>query len=110
VAIVTVLASIVLAGLGTYCSRALFIVALAKRRIPPNISLAMDYVGPSVLAALVVTLLATPEGEVAIGAAEASALTVAALLAWRTRNHLLTVSVAMLVFWGVRALLAAPWP
>jgi branched-subunit amino acid transport protein len=107
VAPVTVLGAIILAGLGTYCCRALFIVVLAKRRIPPNLSLAMEYVGPSVLAALVVALLVTPEGEVAIGEAEVLALLVAALLGWQSRNHLLTVTVAMTVFWVVRALLGA---
>jgi branched-subunit amino acid transport protein len=107
VAPVTVLSAIFLAGLGTYCSRALFIVVLAKRRIPPNLSLAMEYVGPSVLAALVVALLVTPEGEVAIGEAEALALLVAALLGWQSHNHLLTVTVAMAVFWVVRALFDA---
>ena len=58
--------------------------------------------------ALVVALLVTPEGVVAIGEAEALALLVAALLGWKSRNHLLTVTVAMAVFWIVRVLLDAP--
>ncbi|WP_239017339.1 AzlD domain-containing protein [Seongchinamella sediminis] len=97
--------AIVIAGLGTYFSRAVFIIALANRQIPPNVRVAMEYVGPSVMAALVVTMLIGPGGEIAIGAPEACALLVAALTAWRSRNHLLTIVVAMLVFWVLRALL-----
>ncbi|TXS95336.1 AzlD domain-containing protein [Parahaliea maris] len=99
------LIAIVITGLGTYFSRAVFIIALANRHIPPQLRLAMEYVGPSVMAALVVTMLVTPEGEVALGAPEGLALLTAALVVWRTRNHLLTIVLAMTVFWSLRAVL-----
>ncbi|TGD72300.1 AzlD domain-containing protein [Mangrovimicrobium sediminis] len=99
------LIAIVIAGLGTYTSRALFILALANRRIPHGVSVAMEYVGPSVLAALVVALLTAPGQGGLPGAAELVALLVATLLAWKTRNHLLTLALAMLVFWALGALL-----
>lgn len=99
--------AILVAGLGTYFSRAVFILALANRRIPAPVRRAMEYVGPSVMAALVVTMLVTPEGELAAGLPEGAALAVAALLAWKTRNHLLTLTIAMAVFWGVGALAGA---
>lgn len=101
----TALFAILLSGIGTYFSRALFILVLAKQRIPASMKLAMEYVGPSVLAALVVTLLLTPDGGIALGVPESLGLLSAALLAWKTRNHLLTLGVAMAIFWGVRALL-----
>jgi branched-subunit amino acid transport protein len=101
------LLAILAAGLGTYFSRAVFIIALANRRIPPFVRLAMEYVGPSVMAALVVTMLMGPEGELAAGPAEALALVAAAVLAWTSRNHLLTLAAAMVVLWGVRAMVGA---
>ncbi|WP_116364661.1 AzlD domain-containing protein [Parahaliea mediterranea] len=101
----TALLAIVLSGLGTYFSRAVFIIALANRRIPSRLRLAMEYVGPSVMAALVMTMLISPQGEVMLGLPEGLALVTAALVAWRTRNHLLTIVLAMAVFWGLRALL-----
>ncbi len=103
----TALLSVLIAGLGTYFSRALFIIALANRRIPKTLTLAMEYVGPSVLAALVVTLLLSPGEGGGPGGAELLALAVAALMAWKTRNHLVTLGIAMLVFWVARALLGA---
>ncbi|MFV8820026.1 AzlD domain-containing protein [Haliea sp. E17] len=100
----TAFLSIVLTGLGTYFSRALFIVALANRRIPRRLTLAMEYVGPSVLAALVVTLLVSPGDSNGPGIAELLSLGVTAVLSWKTRNPLLTLVVAMTVFWGARYL------
>lgn len=98
------LLAIIAAGLGTYFSRAVFIIALANRQIPFQVRLAMEYVGPSVMAALVVTMLVGGDGELMVGAPEALSLLTAALVAWRTRNHLLTIVLAMTVFWGLRAI------
>lgn len=103
----TALLSILIAGIGTYFSRALFILALANRRIPQGLTLAMEYVGPSVLAALVVTLLASPGDATGPGGAEVLALGATAFLAWKTRNHLLTLGVAMAVFWVANALIGS---
>lgn len=97
--------AILLTGLGTYGSRSLFIIALANRHIPAQVRLAMEYVGPSVMAALVATMLVSPEGDVVIGATELAALGTAAALARFTRNHLVTLVGAMAVFWLLRALL-----
>jgi branched-subunit amino acid transport protein len=49
-------------GLGTYASRALFIVALANRTIPARVLQALQYVGPAVLASLIVAFLIDSEG------------------------------------------------
>jgi branched-subunit amino acid transport protein len=101
----TTFLAILVTGLGTYLSRALFIVALANRRIPPTLLLALHYVAPAVLGALIITMLTTPGGRVVLGCAEAGALLAAAAVAWRTRNHIYTVVAGMTVFWLLRALL-----
>ena len=95
--------AIVLAGIGTYASRALFIVALANQRFPPLALKALEYVAPAVMGALIVSMLSTPAGDVLIGAAELSGLSAAALVAWKTRNHIYTLVAAMAVFWVVGA-------
>jgi branched-subunit amino acid transport protein len=94
--------AILLTGLGTYGSRAVFIIALANRHIPGQVRLAMEYVGPAVMAALVATMLVSPQGTIVIGIAEVAALAVAAALTRITRNHLLTLLGAMAVFWVLR--------
>ena len=65
---------------------------------------ALEYVAPAVLGALVITMLITPEGNVALGYAEVPALVIAGVVALRTRNHILTVVAGMAVFWIVRTI------
>lgn len=93
--------AIVLAGVGSYLCRAVFIVAMANRRFPPIALRALEHVAPAVLGALVVSMLTTLEGEVMIGVAEASGLIITILVAWKTRNHIYTLFAAMLVLWLV---------
>ena len=97
--------SIAVCALGTYFSRAAFILALAKRRIPRPLERALEFVAPAVLGALVVTLLTDGTGAMTIGAAEGVALAFGAAVAWRTRSHVLTLSTGMTCFWLLRALL-----
>lgn len=91
--------AILVTGIGTYLSRAIFILALAQRRFPPLALRALEYVAPSVMGALIVTLLTSPQGEVLIGAPELVGLIVAAVTARATRNHILTLIFAMGAFW-----------
>lgn len=101
----TALVAAVVVGLGTYLSRAVFILALAKRRIPDGLLVALQFVAPAVLAALVVAILTDSSGSVAIGIPELSAFAVGGAVAHRTRNHILTLVSGMTVFWVVRALI-----
>lgn len=101
----TDLLAIVVVGLGTYMSRAVFILALANKRIPDAVLVALQFVAPAVLSALVVALLINEDGSVGIGVPELSAFAVGALVASRTRNHIYTLAAGMGVFWIVRALI-----
>ena len=98
------LVAVLLVGVGTYLSRASFILALANRAIPPRIVQALQYVAPAVLAALIFALLTTDEGTVAIGLPELSAFLAGGAVAYKTRNHLYTLIAGMAVFWIVRAI------
>jgi branched-subunit amino acid transport protein len=99
------LVAIAVVGLGTYFFRGLFIVSLAKRRIPEPVLVALQYVAPAVMAALIVALLTDSDGTVAIGVPELSAFAVGGAVAYRTKNHIWTLVAGMVVYWAVRALL-----
>ncbi|EED30921.1 Branched-chain amino acid transport protein (AzlD) [gamma proteobacterium NOR5-3] len=96
--------AIVLAGIGTYLSRAIFIVALADRQFPALALRALEYVAPAVMGALIVSMLTTAGGEVLIGLPELAGLGCAAMVAWKTRNHIYTLLTGMTVFWVVAAI------
>lgn len=99
------LLAVVLVGLGTYASRSVFVLALANRRIPDAVLVALQYVAPAVLAALIVALLTDGEtGQVAVGTPELAAFGMGAAVAYKTRNHIYTLIAGMAVFWLVRAL------
>jgi branched-subunit amino acid transport protein len=101
----TAFLAIVAVGIGTYLSRSIFILALAKRRIPDGVMVALQFVAPAVLGALVVTLLVGEDGTVAIGIPEAAAFLAGGLVTYRTRNNILTLVVGMGVYWITRAML-----
>lgn len=99
------LIAMVVVGLGTYASRSVFILALANRRIPDSVLVTLQFVAPAVLSALVIALLITDDGSVAIGIPELSAFAVGGVTAYKTRNHIYTLIAGMAVFWIVRALI-----
>jgi branched-subunit amino acid transport protein len=101
---VTAFLATLLVGIGTYVSRSLFILVLAKKKIPDPILVMLQFVAPAVLGALIVALLIDGDGSVAIGVPEATALTVGGVVTYKTRNHILTLVVGMVVYWVVRAL------
>jgi branched-subunit amino acid transport protein len=92
-------------GLGTYLFRAVFIVVLARRRIPDVVLVALKYVGPAVLGALIVALLTDSEGNVEIGVPEVAAFVAGGFVAHRTRSHVWTLFVGMAVYWVTLALI-----
>jgi branched-subunit amino acid transport protein len=92
-------------GIGTYLSRSIFILALAKRKIPNPVLVALQFVAPAVLGSLIIALLIDESGSVAIGIPEVTALAVGGAVTYKTRNHILTLVIGMTVYWVVRALL-----
>lgn len=91
-------------GVGTYLSRSIFILALAKKKIPNSVLVALQFVAPAVLGSLIIALLIEESGSVAIGIAEVAALAVGGAVTYKTRNHILTLVIGMTVYWVVRAL------
>lgn len=99
----TAFAAVLVVGLGTFASRALFIVGLAHREIPTPVLKALEYVAPATLAALIASML-TPEGGGSVGVAEVVGLAAAILCALRTRNLTVILVAGMAAYWLTRAL------
>jgi branched-subunit amino acid transport protein len=102
----TVIDSTVLVAMvatGTYLSRAGMILLLAGRDLPEAVLRALRYVGPAVLAALVVTFVADPDqANSGVTAAELAGLMASAATHYRWKSLGLTLAVGMAVFWIVR--------
>ncbi|HEX6947830.1 MAG TPA: AzlD domain-containing protein [Acidimicrobiia bacterium] len=98
------LIAILAVGLGSYIMRAVFIIALANREIPPSVVSALEYVAPAVLASLVVSLVVDAQGRLTIGIPEILALVAGSITVWRSRNYLLSTIVGMAVLWIVSAI------
>lgn len=92
-------------GIGTYLSRAIFIVALARKRIPDGVLLTLQFVAPAVLGSLIIALLIDETGSVSLGVPEMAAFLIGGGVAYKTRNHILTLLAGMTVFWLAQALL-----
>jgi branched-subunit amino acid transport protein len=94
------------AGLVTFATRLSFIALLGRVETPPVVSRALRYVAPAVLSAIVFQELLVREGSVhlAWGNERLLAGLVAAGVAWRTRNVLLTIAVGMCALWGLQAI------
>jgi len=98
-------AIVLVVGIGTYLMRAGLVLLLADRPLPPSIERALRNVGPAVLAALTVSLVASENADgTRIEISEIAALVVAALVAWRRYSLLVTLAAGMVTLWVVEAL------
>ena len=100
------LPALAVAGLLTFVTRLSFIALLGSTNVPPLLKRALRYVPPAVLSAIVFSEVVIREGvpDVGVGNVRLLAAAVAALVAWRTRNVLLTVAVGMAALWTAQSL------
>ncbi len=98
-------AAVLAVGMITYASRAGAIVFLADRPLPPNVTRALRYVGPAVLSALTVYLVAGGQGVGGIEGAEVAALGAAVVVAVVLHNLIAALAAGMTVLWLVLWLL-----
>jgi branched-subunit amino acid transport protein len=96
------------AGLVTFATRLSFIALLGRVETPPLLSRALRYVAPAVLSAIVFQELLVRGGTVHVGLGNArlGAGLLAAAVAWRTRNVLLTIAAGMCALWVLQAVLS----
>lgn len=91
-------------GAGTFAIRVSFIELYGRLLIPPVVHRALAYVPASVLAALVLpaVLLSKGGAEFSLESPRVLAAVVAALVAWASRNALLTLAAGMGALWGLQ--------
>ncbi len=92
-------------GLGTFLLRFLFIYLFGKIEMPDPLRRALRFVPAAALAALVFPALTHPAGHLDLSMHNFRLLAGlgGALVAWRTRNVLLTILVGMALLWILEA-------
>lgn len=87
---------VALAGLGTYATRASFLLVAARfAEVPPRLREALRMIPPAVLGALTVPAIVRPDAAFDLADARVVAGLVAFLVAWRTKNLLLTTALGL---------------
>jgi branched-subunit amino acid transport protein len=94
-------------GLITYGIRLSMILLLGRVRISEDWQRALRLVPPAVLSAIIFPELLRPAGslDISLGNARLLAGIIAAVVAWRTKNALLTIGVGMAALWILQAVL-----
>jgi branched-subunit amino acid transport protein len=94
-------------GLITYGIRLSMILLLGRVRISEDWQRALRLVPPAVLSAIIFPELLRPAGSLDISLSNARLLAgiIAAVVAWRTKNALLTIGVGMAALWILQAVL-----
>ncbi|MFN8381037.1 MAG: AzlD domain-containing protein [Anaerolineales bacterium] len=92
-------------GLGTFTLRFLFIYLFGKVEMPDWLRRALRFVPAAALAALVFPALTHPSGHLDLTLQNFRLLAGlgGAVVAWRTRNVLLTILVGMALLWTLQA-------
>lgn len=95
----TIWLTMILVGIGTYATRLSFILLFGRREIPAVVRRALRFVPPAVLTAIIFPELLLPGGEfdLSLGNERLLAGLAAALVAWLSKNVLLTIVAGMAV-------------
>jgi branched-subunit amino acid transport protein len=96
-------------GLLTYAIRLSFIALYGRMQVPGLVQRALRYIPSAVLSAIILpeVVLKTGRLDVASNNPRLLAALIAGLVAWRTRNALLTIVAGMAALWILKALLGA---
>ena len=99
--------TLVVAGLLTYATRLSFIVLVGRVETPPLFVRALRFVPAAVLSALILPELVTRGGELRFDLSNPRLIAgvLAALVAYRTRNVLVTIGAGMASLWILQVLL-----
>jgi branched-subunit amino acid transport protein len=103
----TVWLTVLAMGLVTYLIRLSVIGAIGHIDIPPLVQRGLRYVPPAVLSAIIFPELLRPAGVLDISPTNPRLIAglLAIVVAWRTRNVLLTIAVGMLALWVLQAVM-----
>ncbi len=97
----------ILAGLLTYLIRLSFILWFGQRPIAPWLQRCLRFVPPAVLCAIILPEMFIRQGHFDVSLANPRWLAglLAGLVAWRTRNAILTILAGMLALWLLQFLI-----
>ncbi|HZD11577.1 MAG TPA: AzlD domain-containing protein [Candidatus Binatia bacterium] len=95
-------------GLITFTLRLAFILGANRIPMPAPVQRSLKYAAPSVLSAIILPELAAQGGtiDLSLGNVRLLAGIVAAFVAWRTKNVLLTIAAGMILLWLIKWLAA----
>jgi len=98
---VTIWRLLIAMGAVTYATRISMIALLGRVEIPGVIRRALRYVPPAVLSAIIAPALLRPDGPLDLSASNLRLLAglVAILVAWVSKNVMLTIAAGMGAFW-----------
>ena len=98
--------TIIASGGVTYAIRLSFIVLLGRVALPEVLRRGLRFVPPAVLAAIILPELVLRQGRLDLAPTNPRLLAglLAGVIAWRTRNVLLTIGVGMAGLWLLQAL------
>lgn len=98
---------LVAVGAVTLGYRVSFLIISERLQLPTSVQRALRFVPVAVLTAIILPALVFVEGnlDLSLGNARLIAGTIAALVAWRTRNTLLTIAIGMGALWILQAFL-----
>jgi branched-subunit amino acid transport protein len=106
--------ALLIAGMAlvTFAVRYPVLALLGKIPLPEPVFRALKYVPPAVLAAIVLPAILMPNGEIDIRLSNSYLIAgiFAGIVAWRTKNLLLTIVLGMLALWAWRWLLSILMP
>jgi branched-subunit amino acid transport protein len=93
-------------ALVTFLLRYLPLSLVGKLKLPDNVLLALRYVPPAILAAIILPEMLIRDEQLSLGLVNTRlyAGIIAGLVAWRTRSLLLTIVVGMAALWLLGAI------
>jgi branched-subunit amino acid transport protein len=93
--------TIIISGLLTVAIRLSFILVLGRMKVPDSFTRALRFVPAAVLSAIILPEMVRTGGELNLSIANPRLLAglVAGLIAWRTKNILLTIVAGMGALW-----------
>ena len=98
--------TIIVMGLITYFIRLSLIIALERVQVSDIIRQALNFVPPAVLSAIIFPELLQPGGtlDISLGNIRLISGLLATIVAWRTKNVLITIGVGMVTLWVLQAI------
>jgi branched-subunit amino acid transport protein len=99
--------TVIAMGVITYALRFSLLGVLGRLEVPPLLNRALRFVPAAVLSAIIVPDLLQPGGKLNLSLSNARLLAglLAMVVAWRTRNIVLTVALGLAALWALQAVL-----